>query len=51
MIEVLLFVLLAKLLGIELGGDGSDDHEIMFCFNIYPNYCVMLSRLSFSSVS
>ena len=50
-LEVLLLMLLGKPLGIELGGDGSDGDEILFCFNIYLNICVILFRFSFSSVS
>ena len=49
-LEVLLLMLLGKPLGIELGGDGSDDDEILFCFNIYLNVCVILFLLSFNNV-
>ena len=61
-LEVLLLMLLGKPLGIELGGDGSDDasaeasrgvrdDEILFCFNIYLNVWVILFLLSFNNAS
>ena len=44
-------MLLGKPLGIELGGDGCDDDEILFCFNIYLKICVILFLLSFNKLS
>ena len=50
-LEVLLFMLLGKPLGIELGSDGSEKDEMLFYFNIYLNIYIILFHLSSSNIS
>ena len=50
-LEVLLLMLLGKPPGIELGGDGSDEDKILFCYIIYLKVCVILFLLSLSKLS